>query len=88
MDETTDKSTRLMRIARTIYCLTELLGYARGQRDIYNQLDHEEKMKYREMFNLREMTEELQTALLELRNQRFVLERELNVDLCRVIRKK
>lgn len=78
MNDSIKKGLKLQEICSAIRHLTELLGYARGQRDAYTQLDFEEKEKYRDMFTLREMTEGLQTALRELMFKRISLEQELN----------
>jgi len=71
------KHERLIKITRAINVLRELLGYAKGQRDAYNQLDFEEKEKYQDMFTLREMIEGLKTADVELSLIKSSLKREL-----------
>lgn len=68
---------RLSRVERSLFYLPQILGYAQGQRDAFNQLDFEEQNIYRDQLILKNMMGCLDTAFTELRILRSPLQQEI-----------
>lgn len=69
---------RLSRDERILFYLPQILGYAQGQRDAFNQLDFGDKNKCRDLLILKDMVEGLEISLEELRILRSSLPQEIN----------